>query len=63
MDSDKSCYICYENDGEYGCNRHLICGTCFDMWKKECWKMPHRFLFCPYCLDILQHEKDDRDVF
>ena len=50
-------------DMKYGCKFHPICHSCLNQWRKSCWEMPHRFLFCPYCRDILLHAKDDRDVF
>ena len=57
------CCICYENiDMNYGCEKHPTCYSCIHQRQKECWKMPHRFLFCPYCRDILHNPKDDRDI-
>ncbi len=62
MDNDNTCYICFENEPKYGCQFHPICHSCINKWRQECWKLPHRFIICPYCRDILQHEKDDRDI-
>ena len=61
METDKTCYICFENDGACGCDMHPICKSCSNQWRKACMKKPHRFLYCPYCQVILSHPKDDRD--
>ena len=46
----------------YGCEKHPICHSCIIKWRHECWKLPHRFMICPYCREILKHPKDERDT-